>query len=438
MLSPFQRLLTLSCTATLLLAACAPTLPNPNPNQPASPNNPATPGLSTLQAPSASELQTLQDSGLVAANTRFGLKLFKAIEGTQQGQNLFVSPLSVSIALAMTLNGTAGDTRSEMLQALELQGMDLSQVNAANLTLRKRLANPGPGVELLIANALWGKAGLTFNPNFLKSNQDFFAARVTALDFMQPASISLINQWASANTKGKIPQVISQISPETILILMNAIYFKGSWKDPFEKAQTEPKTFTKADGSTKEHPSMRRYGKYRYLRDTEQKFQAVALPYGANEDARMYVFLPDEDSNTHALLQSLTPEALNEWLPKMRRQDGAVVLPRFTFKGEQQLNAPLQALGLRKAFSEGQADFSDLLQDPASKAFISNVKQDSFVEVNEEGTEAAAVTTVTVGATSVQIPQEPFNMEINRPFIHLIRDEKTGAILFMGVTADPQ
>lgn len=412
-------------TLTLALSAC-----NNPANSNNSPSNPATPGLRTLQAPSQAELQQVQDSGLASANTRFGVALFQKVVANQPQANHFISPLSVSIALGMVYNGAAGETRAEMGKTLQVAGLDSAQFNQAQLTLRKRLMNQGSGVRVDLANALWAKKGVEFNPNFVKTNQDFFGARVTALDFADPVSVQTINTWASENTQGKIPKVVNEIDAQTLMILMNAIYFKGSWNTPFAKSETAAKDFKQGNGQSKQAQMMRRYGKYRYLRDSENQFQAVALPYGQDKTVNMYVFLPDPESSANALLSKLSGDSLSDWLGKFRSQDGEVLLPRFKMEYEASLNEPLKQMGMGPAFDESRANFSELLK---SKAFISQVKQNSFVEVNEEGTEAAAVTTVAVGATSVQLPQEPFSFVADHPFVYVIYDQTTRSVLFMGL-----
>ncbi|MGE3726039.1 MAG: serpin family protein [Candidatus Sericytochromatia bacterium] len=420
----FKTLLTLSL-ASLALSAC--NSPANNGNNPTNPAN----GLRTLQAPTTAELQQVQDSGLASANTRFGVDLFQKVVATQPQGNHFISPLSVSIALGMVYNGTSGETRAEMGKTLQVAGLDSAQFNQAQLTLRKRLMNQGSGVRVDLANALWAKKGIEFNPNFVKTNQDFFGARVTALDFADPLSVQTINSWASENTQGKIPKVLSQIEAETLMILMNAIYFKGTWTTPFEKGETAPKDFKQGNGQSKQVQMMRRYGKYRYLRDSENQFQAVALPYGQDKAVNMYVFLPDSESSAKALLGKLSGDTLSDWLGKFRSQDGEVMLPRFKMEYEANLNEPLKQMGMAQAFDANRANFSELIK--TTQAFISQVKQNSFVEVNEEGTEAAAVTTVTVGATSVQLPQEPFSFQADHPFVYLIYDQTTRSVLFMGL-----
>ncbi|PKL75952.1 MAG: proteinase inhibitor I4 serpin [Candidatus Melainabacteria bacterium HGW-Melainabacteria-1] len=394
-------------------------------------------GLSTLAAPSDSELSSLRQGQLPEAQTRFAFKVFQDLFTQAPQANHFMSPLSLSIALSMLYNGASGETQQEMAQAMQLQGMNLAELNQGNLVLRKRLANPGAGVEILIANALWGQQGITFQPDFLRDNLSFYNAQLTALDFAQPAAVKTINQWASDNTKGKIPKVVEQIDPLTILILMNAIYFKGDWSEPFKESETRVRDFHKADGSQQQHPMMSRHDKLRYLRNVEGKFQAVALPYGKSEQSEMLLILPDQGASLGELVSRLNEPEFKGWLGQMRARDGHLVLPRFKLKTEMPLNATLKRLGMNRAFSEADAELNRLVATSALKPFVSSVKQDAFVEVNEKGTEAAAVTTITVGATSVQIPQEPFEMILDRPFLYAIYDKSTESILFMGVLNEP-
>lgn len=408
-------------------------------SQPANPGASSSPGthLSTLSAPTTAELSSLRASQLPEAQTRFGLKVFQDVFSQAPRANHFMSPLSLSIALSMLYNGADGDTRSEMAKAMAIEGFSSEDLNQGNLTLRKRLANPGAGVQLAIANALWGKQGISFESKFLADNQSFYDARLQALDFSSPAAVNTINQWASDNTNGKIPKVIEQIDPSTLMLLMNAIYFKGDWTKPFQEVDTHNRAFHLADGTSVDHPMMSRTAKMRYLHDTDAKFQAVALPYGQEESTVMVLMQPDTGGQLENLVASLNADNWTRWMSQLRSRDGHLVLPRFRLETEMPLLDTLKRLGMVKAFDETAADFSKLLAS-GPKAFVSGVKQDAFVEVNEKGTEAAAVTTVTVGATSVQLPQEPFELVLDRPFLFAIYDQSTGSILFMGALNQPK
>ncbi|MGV3523691.1 MAG: serpin family protein [Candidatus Sericytochromatia bacterium] len=434
-MKPILGLVASALLASQLLAACQ------SGGQPAnspSPNPQASGGLSTLAAPTQAELTALRGTELPAAHTRFALKLFQDLVAEQPRANHFVSPLSLSLALSMLYNGASGETSAEMAKALEYGALDAQTVNSGNLTLRKRLMNAGSGVEVLIANALWGRQGIDFQPAFLQQNQQFYDATLRSLDFNQRESVNTINKWASDNTRGKIPTVLEQINPEIILILMNAIYFKGDWTEPFEVSNTQPMTFTKADGTTLQHPMMARGDKYRYARNEQSGYQMVSLPYGKDQQTEMLLLLPDAGRSVSDLVKGMTSESWQQGLGQLRSRDGRVVMPRFKLKTEIQLNDTLRRLGMVQAFSEAEADLDRLVASDALKPFVSEVKQDAFVEVNEKGTEAAAVTTITVGATSVQLPTEPFEMILDRPFVYAIHDKATGTLLFMGVLNEPQ
>lgn len=407
--------------------------------QPATGNGPSTPdGLRTLSAPSSAELSQLRDSDLPEANTRFSFKLFQDLLAQTPRENLFLSPLSLSIALSMLYNGASGQTQQEIAQALAYQGLSAEAINQGNLTLRKRLQNTGNGVEILIANALWGKEGLQFKSAFQSQNKAFYDAQLELLNFGTPAAVARINKWASDNTRGLIPKVVEQIDPQTILLLMNAIYFKGNWSDPFEASNTKPQTFHKADGTSLEHPMMSRYAKWRYAHNSEQGFQVASLPYGEDERTEMLVFLPDPGKSLEQWSEQLNEANWNSWLSSLRSREGRVVLPKFKLKTMLNLNDNLRRLGMSKAFLDGEAELDQLLESSGLRPFVSQVKQDAYVDVNEKGTEAAAVTTVTVGATSVQLPQEPFELVLDRPFAYLIYDRETQSILFMGALNQPQ
>lgn len=435
-MSKFSWLVATALSLINLTACQASIQPGPGSSSNPSVNN-NNGGLTTLSAPSDAELSSLRAGSLTEAQTRFGLKMFQDIYGQQPRANHFMSPLSLSIALSMLYNGASAETQAEMSKAMQLEGLSLSELNQGSLTLRKRLANPGAGVEILIANALWGKHGITFKPDFLKDNLSFYNAQLTALDFGTPAAVSTINKWASDNTRGKIPQVVEQIDPMTILILMNAIYFKGDWSEPFKESETKPMAFRKADGTSKDHPMMARGDKFRYVHSTDGKFQAMALPYGKDEQSEMLLFLPDAGQTLESLVAQLTESNWKAWIGQLRSREGRVVMPRFKLKTEMPLNDTLRRLGMVRAFSESEAQLDKLVETAGLKPFVSNVKQDAFVEVNEKGTEAAAVTTITVGATSVQLPQEPFEMILDKPFLYAIYDKRTESILFMGALNEP-
>ncbi len=367
------------------------------------------------------------DARLVAANTKFGFNLFNTLSKQQPNQNIFISPTSVALALSMTYNGVSGETKQEMTKVLELTGMTPQEINAANQNLQNSWQKVDPTVQVSIANSLWAKQGFSLKPEFQQTNQEYYQANVTELDFINPQAPSIINNWVSQKTKGKIDQIVDQISPDQVLFLINAIYFKGNWETPFDKSQTANKTFYLTDSSSKQHPMMSQSGFHRcYETDT---FQAVSLSYGQKGALRMYIFLPNSNTNLATFSQQLTPENWNKWMQGFRKINGIIEIPRFKIEYEVELKSTLIALGMAGIFDISKADFSAMTDDNVA---VDSVKHKTFVEVNEEGTEAAAVTSIEL------IRGLTFQMNVNRPFFCAIRDHTTGTILFMGTIVDPQ
>lgn len=415
----------------------APVTPGPNPT-PAAPGPnptpaPVTPAPRPVAPTPALAPAASVDARLVEGNTGFGLSLFKALADASPKENLFISPASVSLALAMTLNGAAGETREAMVNALQLKGMSLDELNAAFRDLRSILQNPDPKVQLSIANSIWGRAGVAFREDFLRRNRDFYGARITELDFDRPDAAETINNWVKDQTKGKIEKIVEPpIHPMTVMYLINAIYFKGDWKEAFNPEFTRELPFNLAGGGSKPHPIMHKEGKFRYL--DGDGFQAVALPYGENGRISMYIFLPDPASSLEKFYAGLTPENWAKWRGAFRLFEGEVGLPRFKFSYEAYLNDYLKALGMGVAFDMSAADFSGMRPVPPP-LFISGVKHKTYVDVNEKGTEAAAVTSVEIRDTSIQ--PDRFSMIADRPFSFAIVDDKTGSLLFIGSLYDP-
>jgi len=369
---------------------------------------------------------------LVDANNGFGLKMFYELAGAEPGENILISPASIITALAMTYNGADGETREAMEKTLMLEGMSMEEVNEAFADLLTILQNPDPKVELAVANSLWAREGIAFNEDFLKRNEDYFGAEVAELDFNDAGAAEAINDWVKEKTRNKIDGIIDPpIKPETVLFLINAIYFKGEWSDPFDPDMTGNRDFNLPDGSVKEIPVMIKNDDFRYLETDD--FQAVSLPYGKNERVSMYIFLPASDSSLDQLYGEMNLLNWKRWIASFGSMEGEVGLPRFKFEYETSLKDALAALGMAIAFDESAADFSGMHPIPPN-LFISEVKHKTFIEVNEEGTEAAAVTSVEVGMTAMP---ETFSMIIDRPFFFAIADDMTGTILFMGSVLNP-
>lgn len=381
---------------------------------------------SGLAAPAESVDQRLLD-----ATSEFAFNLFHELQAADGGKNIFISPTSIAMALAMTCNGASGETREAIAGTLRLHGMDMDEINSAFADLGTILQNPDPKVSLTIANSLWAREGVPFNEDFLQRNRDYYAASVEELDFNDPAAVDTINAWVRENTGDRIQEIIDgPIDPLTWLFLINAIYFKGDWAEPFDPKMTVDAPFYLSGGSVKNHPMMFQSGDFRYYEG--ERFQAVSLPYGKNDRVEMLIFLPCRDSSLQQFFGELTPENWLLWLSSFHTMKGDIGLPRFTFEYETSLNDALKALGMAAAFDPDEANFSGM--NPAPDLHIKDVKHKTFIELNEEGTEAAAVTSVEVGITSM--PQT-FSMTIDRPFFFAIVDRMTGAILFMGALEEP-
>src|SRR5499426_156435 len=218
------------------------------------------------------------NSNLAAASNAFGFDLFQQLQRQGANKNVFFSPLSVSLALAMTYNGAAGETKKAMARALKIEGMNHSELNRASAELLKALKSADPKIELDIANSLWARGGMRFNEDFLARNRQYYGAEISTLDFNSPQSVATINRWVSDSTKGKISKIIDRIDPQQVMFLINAVYFKGQWQKRFEKTLTKEQPFHLLGGQQKPVPMMAQSGNYLYRRG--DKFQAVSLPYG--------------------------------------------------------------------------------------------------------------------------------------------------------------
>ncbi|MFB2895042.1 serpin family protein [Aerosakkonemataceae cyanobacterium BLCC-F50] len=364
---------------------------------------------------------------LVSANTKFGFNLFSQIVAKNADNNIFVSPSSVAIALQMTYNGADGSTQQAIAQVLQLQDISLAEINQYQLALRQNLANIDPKVQLDIANSLWLQQGFPLQPEFLEITEKYYQAQVRNLDFNNPNSVNIINDWVNQNTNTKIPTIIDKIDRLAVLFLINAIYFKGNWQEEFSKSATQEKPFTLLNGTRKQHPLMCQTGKYWFYENAE--FQAISLPYGSGR-LSMFVFLPKPNVKLTDFYANLTVENWQQWMTQFWYRDGEIVLPRFKLEYDITLNEALKALGMGVAF-QNQANFSNMTLEQVQ---IDQVKHKTFVEVNEEGTEAAAVTSVAM-TRGLSIG---FKMIVARPFFCAICDNQTGTILFMGSIVDPK
>jgi serine protease inhibitor len=371
---------------------------------------------------------------LTSANTGFAFRLLKEIAREQPATNIFISPYSVSSVLQMVCNGAGGKTKEELQQVLGTTGMTLAMVNQANQNLSQAINSGTSNVLLNSANAIWYRKGIPVRPEFIACNKQFYQAQVEGLNFDDPASVGIMNTWVNEMTHGRIPSIVAgPIEPLTYLYLVNAVYFKGGWFIPFEAKDTKERPFHLCGGQQAKVPMMTQIRDFSYRRGTG--YQAVRLGY-KDRELGMYVFLPDPDSSPEKLLAIMHG---GNWeritLPGFSKRHGTLVLPRFRLEYGVDLKRPLRALGLRHAF-EG-ADFSGVSSVPG---FISEALQKTFVEVNEEGTEAAAASMLALEKGEDMNPPKPFEMIVDRPFLFVIHHsdpDGSGSILFMGVVFDP-
>lgn len=391
-----------------------------------------TPPLELIAAESITETKI---SKIVAAQLRFGFKLFQQIQThpNQANQNLVIAPYSIAQSLAMMRNGTSSSTLEEINKTLNLSDLEPSTIDNSYQKLLNTLKTSEVDVQIAIATSVWLNQNVTFKQQFVNDAQQYYQAQVTNLNFANPTAKNIINKWVEQQTVNKIPQIVDQISPNDAVYLINATYFKGNWTKQFDPTITKPQPFYSQPNIAKPQPMMQNTGKYGYYE--HQQFQAIRLPYGENAELGMYIFLPKETSNLKKFNQQLNGDNWQEWLSQMRSRQGTIILPRFELMSEIQLKDILKGLGITEAFDPQKADFSPMT--PTLVA-IDTIKHKAVIEVSEQGTEAAGVTSIGINITSAMPPTTPpFTMNVNRPFFFAICDDVTETILFMGNVVKP-
>jgi len=368
------------------------------------------------------------DKGLVDSNTEFSFKIFKELTLEDKDKNVFISPLSISTALAMTYNGAEGETKKAMAEALEFNGISLEGLNQSFKDLMIGIQNADSEIELNIANSIWLREGFDCREDFIDRNRRYFDSEVEEIDFSSPDAPNIINGWIKDATEGKIEKMIDKICDDVVMYLINAIYFKGNWTYEFDEDVTKKGDFYLLDGSIKKVPMMSQKQDFMYFEGNN--FSSIRLPYG-EEKIAMYIVLPDEGINLDSVVESLDVERWNQIVKSLCKREVSIVMPKFKMEyGIKLLNDALTNLGMGIAFS-GSADFSGISPD----IFISRVLHKAVIEVNEKGSEAAAVTVVEMAETAMQIDIVEFI--VNRPFIFVIADDRTDSILFMGKVVNP-
>jgi serine protease inhibitor len=370
-----------------------------------------------------------------AANTQFALTMLQQLDDASAGENLCFSPLSLALALSMMLNGAEGETYDAIAKTLGYTEQQLDAVNTQSRALSRLLKPDDKSITVHMANGLWVQQGFPLKPDFLRALLTHYETRTETVDFRNAeAAANAINTWVKEQTQGLIEKLFQagDFDAQTRLALVNTLYFEGAWQFPFPKDATSDAPFYLESGATKQVPMMRLSERLPYY--TGEGFQAVALPYGEG-DYRFYLFLPDKGRTVAEFRKQLTPENWAKWLGAFRVVQGSVRMPRFKIEAKYDLKPPLSALGMGVAFDPDRADFSRIADVAPERLFIQKAIQKVVVEVDEEGTKAAAATGITVGVTSVPVDQ--FSLVADRPFLFAIVHQPTGTVLFVGVVRQP-
>jgi serpin B len=384
-----------------------------------------------LRELSSSEMQ------LIEADNSFGLKLFKNINAETPDSNVFISPLSISMALGMTYNGAAGTTEEAMRTTLEFDDLSMTEINESYESLIELLRGIDSDVEFNIANSIWYKNTKPFKQDFFERCRDYFDARVKGVDFSQSEAVKdTINNWVEKKTNGKIEDILDFVPPDAIMYLVNAIYFNGIWTYQFDEEDTKDEPFYLPGGGTKECKMMEVKSIFKYFEDSS--LQAIDIPYGVGNYS-MTVILPrygGEDIDL--LIADLTQEKWNGWMNSFYEDSVNLFLPKLKleYKTDSLLKEVLKDMGMEVAFDPDRADFSGMAELPP-QIWIGRVIHKTFLEIDEEGTEAAAATVVEMLEKSAAPGSESPTMRIDRPYIFAIRENHSGTILFVGKIVDP-
>lgn len=370
---------------------------------------------------------TRAEQEMTDVGTEFAFRFFSQVCKTENKHpNLFISPLSATLCLSMITNGAAGNTLEEMKTVLGFSDYSLEEMNNYNQKLVSALLELDNTTRLGIANSIWVKQGFGVYDDFVNVNKKVYGAQVQELDFTSPDAKDVINGWCAEKTDNCIKDVLKEIPEDARLYLLNALYFKGIWKNQFEKSNTKAEQFTNVDGTRSTVRMMNMFGE-RFNYTENEYFSIAEFPYG-NEAFSMAVLLPAEGKSLEECLPQLTDEHWREWSNTLSDVTLNVKLPRFELKYDKDLMEDMQEMGMKDAFDSRCADFSEMSD---AKLFVGLLEQHTYVKVNEEGTEAAAVTVGGMMDSAVG-PGMDKQFYVNRPFVFLIKEKSTGVILFMG------
>jgi serpin B len=371
---------------------------------------------------------TLKQASVVESGNDFAFDIFKLVLAEDEGKNIMISPLSISMALSMAVNGAAGDTRDSILKTLRVNGLTVGDLNQASRDLTKALLSVDKRIAISIANSVWTEEDFPAKKAYIDLLEEFYSAQTMSFDSSDPNAHIPINNWIESATNGLIKNMLDKVPANAVMYLINAIYFKGEWKAMFDAASTSQRPFHKADGQSVNVPTMVQEQSHKVYDGTG--FTMIEMPYGQGNFV-MDVILPDDIS----LINSGTPGvsgSFNSWVEGLHERNVKLYMPKFKYGYKITLNQILGSMGMGIAFDD-RADFSEISD---IDLVISRVLHQSFIENNEKGTEAAAATIIEIGYTSVG-PTEPHIIDLNRPFVYIIREVTTNTVLFMGTVNDP-
>ncbi|MCD6117869.1 serpin family protein [bacterium] len=389
--------------------------------------------FSPFQSPTTRPF-TQMEKKIAESTADFSMKIFSGITSVPSDSNIFISPISISYALAMAANGAEGTTREEILNTLGFGNMAIDDVNKSFHSLMSLLVNTDPDVILTIANSIWYKKGFPVEQSFLKINKSYYSAEVNELDFSSPDAVKTINTWVYDNTNGKIEKILDSIDPASVMFLLNAIYFKGMWQYKFDENFTIEDVFTTSSGDTV-HCKMMTITENLPCFETDT-FEAVDIPYGSGNFA-MAVLVPKSGNTAENIIKSMNKSSWDMWQQKFKvsKQTITLQMPKFETRYKIKLNDVLKNLGIKKAFSPSDADFSGICK--SYDLYIDEILHKSFIKIDEKGTEAAAVTIIDYKMGISNSTDNVKFIKVDRPFIFIIHEKTNGTILFEGKINNP-
>lgn len=364
---------------------------------------------------------TKTEEALVTSTNTFAFQALTQI-GLEDSDALF-SPLSVSMLMGVLQNGAAGETQSQIINTLGFNGYSAAEVNAYYRKMLTAAVDLDPQVQLSIANALYIQTGFPVYPAFIQTAEEMYDSEIGELDYSKDP-VSMINNWCSDHTNGRIPKIIDELSADYVAILLNAIYFKATWTKEFDRKDTHKTTFTTGEGKSIKVDMMHMNEYFKYFQN--ENISGIELPYG-NEAFSMVIMLPKQGQSPQEVLSHLDAETWSTMYQNGYERDISLYMPKFETKSDMDLIPMMKALGMTDAFDAGKADFSNLSE---RSTFLSLLKQKTYMKLDESGTEAAAVT---IGAMELTSAGPTLNFVVDRPFLYMIKEKSTGCIYFIGM-----